>query len=47
MRVKELIERFPNNIVGRTILPTYGLFRSIAIKILEADFKRWGINLVL
>lgn len=47
MRVKELIERFPNNIVGRTILPTYGLFRSIAIKNLEADFKRWGINLVL
>ena len=47
MRVKELIERFPNNIVGRTILPTYGLFRSIAIKILETDFKRWGINLVL
>ena len=26
MRVKELIERFPNNIVG-AILPTYGLFK--------------------
>ncbi|CEC08616.1 hypothetical protein [Staphylococcus epidermidis] len=47
IRVKELIERFPNNIVGRTILPTYGLFRSIAIKNLELDFKKWGINLVL
>ena len=39
MRVKELIERFPNNIVGRTILPTYGLFRSIAIKILKPISK--------
>ena len=47
IRFKELIERFPNNIVGRTILPTYGLFRSIAIKNLELDFKKWGINLVL
>lgn len=47
IRVKELIERFPENIAGRTILPTYGLFRSIAIENLELDFKKWGVNLVL
>lgn len=42
MRVKELIERFPNNIVGRTILPTYGLFRSIAIKKFRSRFQKMG-----
>ncbi|ADC51502.1 hypothetical protein BpOF4_17305 [Alkalihalophilus pseudofirmus OF4] len=47
VRVEELKKRFPENIVGRTILPTYGLFRSIAISNLEEDFKRWGVNLVL
>ncbi len=47
IRVEELKNRFPEQIVGRTVLPTYGLFRSIAISNLEEDFKRWGINLVL
>lgn len=47
IRVEELKNRFPEQIVGRTVLPTYGLFRSIAISQLEEDFKRWGINLVL
>lgn len=47
IRVEELKNRFPEEIFGRTILPTYGLFRSIAISNLEDDFKRWGVNLVL
>lgn len=47
IRVDELKERFPEQIAGRTILPTYGLFRSIGIEKLEDDFRRWGINLVL
>jgi predicted subunit of tRNA(5-methylaminomethyl-2-thiouridylate) methyltransferase len=47
IRVEQLMERFPENIVGRTYLPTYGLFRSVAIENLEDDFRRWGINLVL
>lgn len=47
IRVEQLMRRFPGQITGRTVLPTYGLFRSIAIEHLEADFKRWGINLVL
>ncbi|WP_183256098.1 Rossmann-fold NAD(P)-binding domain-containing protein [Anoxybacteroides tepidamans] len=46
-RVQELKSLFPEQIVGRTVLPTYGLFRSIAIARLEEDFKRWGVNLVL
>ncbi|WP_227522039.1 adenine nucleotide alpha hydrolase family protein [Bacillus solitudinis] len=47
IRVKELKERFPNQIHSRTILPTYGLLREIAILNIEEDFKRWGVNLVL
>ncbi|KMN45653.1 MULTISPECIES: hypothetical protein [Bacillus] len=47
IRVEELKNRFPEQIIGRTVLPTYGLFRSIAISKLEEDFKRWGVNLVL
>lgn len=47
IRVEELKNRFPEQIVGRTVLPTYGLFRSVAISNLEEDFKRWGVNLVL
>ena len=47
IRVNQLMERFPEQIIGRTYLPTYGLFRSIAIEHLEDDFRRWGINLVL
>lgn len=47
IRVEELKHRFPEQIVGRTVLPTYGLFRSIAISKLEEDFKRWGVNLIL
>ncbi|EPZ43815.1 hypothetical protein [Alicyclobacillus acidoterrestris] len=46
-RVEELRNRFPERIVGRTILPTYGLLRSIAIENIESDFKRWGVNLIL
>ncbi|MEH7048614.1 hypothetical protein [Bacillus pseudomycoides] len=46
-RVKELMERFPEQIISRTILPTYGLFRSIAIKNIEEDFKKWNKNLIL
>ncbi|KGX91128.1 hypothetical protein N781_05425 [Pontibacillus halophilus JSM 076056 = DSM 19796] len=47
IRVDQLMDKFPNEIKGRTILPTYGLFRSIAIEHLEEDFRRFGINLVL
>ncbi|MED4130475.1 hypothetical protein [Shouchella miscanthi] len=47
LRVKELKERFPNQIHSRTILPTYGLLREIAILNIEEDFKKWGVNLVL
>lgn len=47
IRVEELKNRFPEQIVGRTVIPTYGLFRSVAISKLEEDFKRWGVNLVL
>ncbi|RID88372.1 hypothetical protein D1953_04095 [Peribacillus asahii] len=47
IRVDQLKARFPEQIACREILPTYGLFRSVAIENLEADFRRWGINLVL
>src|SRR6266545_4501134 len=36
-RVQELIERFPQNIVGRVRLPTFGIVRKIAILNIEND----------
>ncbi|MEK5115040.1 MULTISPECIES: hypothetical protein [Bacillus] len=46
-RVEELMARFPTQIIKRVILPTYGIFRSIAIENIENDFTRWNRNLIL
>ncbi|WP_196497879.1 hypothetical protein [Lactococcus lactis] len=46
-RVDELVNRFPDVNISRTILSTSGLLRKIGIKDIETDIKRWGVNLVL
>lgn len=46
-RVNEIIERFPEVKITRTILSTSGLLRKIGIKDIEKDIKRWGVNMVL
>jgi predicted subunit of tRNA(5-methylaminomethyl-2-thiouridylate) methyltransferase len=46
-RVNELVERFPEANITRTILSTSGLLRKIGIKDIETDIKRWGVNMVL
>ncbi len=47
IRVKELQERFPDQKIKHITIPTYSLFRDIAIKNIEDDFRRWEINLIL
>ena len=46
-RFQELRERFPENIVDRVVLPTFGLVRRIAIVNIENDFARFKVNLIL
>lgn len=45
--MNEIIERFPEVKITRTILSTSGLLRKIGIKDIEKDIKRWGVNMVL
>ena len=45
--MNEIIERFPDVKITRTILSTSGLLRKIGIKDIEEDIKRWGVNMVL
>lgn len=47
IRVKELIERFPNVVIERHFLSTSALLRKIAIKDIEKDILKWKCNLVL
>ncbi len=46
-RLRELKERFPQNIVYGGCLPIFGLVRKIAILNIEHDFARYKVNLVL
>ncbi|WP_017472531.1 hypothetical protein [Amphibacillus jilinensis] len=46
-RVNEIVDRFPSVSISRVTLMTSGLFRRIAIKDIESDIKRWGVNMVL
>ena len=46
-RFQELKERFPEQIVDRVVLPTFGLVRKIAIVNIESDFARYKSNLIL
>lgn len=41
IRVKELIERFPNVVIERHFLSTSALLRKIAIKDIEKDILKW------
>lgn len=47
IRVKELIERFPNVVIEIHFLSTSALLRKIAIKDIEKDILKWKCNLVL
>ena len=46
-RFKELQAAFPAEIVSRTIVPSYGLFRRIALVDIEQDFHQFKKNLIL
>src|SRR6266478_4507589 len=46
-RFKELQDTFPAEIVARTIVPSYGLFRRIALVDIEQDFHQFQKNLIL
>lgn len=46
-RFQELNERFPEQIVDRVVLPTFGLVRRIAIVNIESDFAKYKVNLIL
>lgn len=46
-RFEELKTRFPENIVNRVFIPTFGLFRRIAILNIEEDFAKYKYNLIL
>jgi hypothetical protein len=45
-RVKELTTIFPDHILSRVIIPTFGLFRRVALASIEADFERYKYNLI-
>jgi hypothetical protein len=46
-RYNELKSAFEDNIVSRTVIPTHGLFRRVALAEIEDDFKVYGKNLIL
>jgi len=46
-RFKELQNTFPSHIVSRTVVPSYGLFRRIALVDIERDFQQFQKNLIL
>lgn len=45
-RYDELQSTFPNNIVRRIIIPSYSLFRRIALADIEKDFDKYKKNLI-
>jgi 8-oxo-dGTP pyrophosphatase MutT (NUDIX family)/predicted subunit of tRNA(5-methylaminomethyl-2-thiouridylate) methyltransferase len=45
-RYQELRAAFPDNIVHREIVPSFSLFRRIAIATIEADFVKYRTNLI-
>jgi predicted subunit of tRNA(5-methylaminomethyl-2-thiouridylate) methyltransferase len=45
-RYKELCEVFPEHIVKRVTLPTFGLFRRVALANIEDDFAKYKKNLI-
>jgi 7-cyano-7-deazaguanine synthase in queuosine biosynthesis len=47
VRFRELQEAFPAEIVARTIVPSYGLFRRVALVDIEQDFHQFKKNLIL
>lgn len=45
-RYKELNDKFSDAILRKKIIPSYGLFKDIALKNLEKDFERYETNLI-
>lgn len=45
-RYKELDKRFPDAIIARKVIPSYGLFKEIALTSIEKDFKKYETNLL-
>jgi PP-loop superfamily ATP-utilizing enzyme len=45
-RYKELSEKFPDAIIKRAIIPSYGLFKDLGLKNLEKDIKKYETNLI-
>jgi hypothetical protein len=46
-RFVELQQALSHRLEGRTVVPSMGLFRRIALQNIEADFARFGKNLIL
>lgn len=46
-RYREIENAFPASTILRKILPTYGLFRRIALEDIEADFEKYKKNLII
>jgi predicted subunit of tRNA(5-methylaminomethyl-2-thiouridylate) methyltransferase len=46
IRHRELVARFPDAMVKWRVLPSYGLFKELALTPLEEDFRRYHTNLV-
>lgn len=45
-RYKELEKIFPDTIIARKVIPSYGLFKEIALIPIEKDFKKYENNLL-
>lgn len=46
-RYRELQTALGSRLVGRTVVPSIGLFRRLALQNIEADFARFGKNLIV
>lgn len=46
LRYKELNDRFSGAIIAREIIPSYGLFKEIALIPIEKDFRKYETNLL-
>jgi 7-cyano-7-deazaguanine synthase in queuosine biosynthesis len=46
IRYSEIKLLFGEQIVNRTVIPSYGLFRKVALKDIEQDFKTYHYNLI-
>ncbi len=47
LRVQEIHQIFPDNMVRRVVIPSYGLFRRIALANIESDFATYRKNLII